>query len=388
MGGFCEEAPMRKTIETQAAVAPPDRTQSTQPVARLSALDGLRGLAALTVLLFHVENYGFKSQVLGHGYLAVDLFFLLSGFVISAAYEKRLGRDLHPLRFMIEVRLVRLYPMLVVGVLAGAGAALVVALTSGGGLRQLAVIPFHMLLQLIFVPELKRGTDLFPLCNMQWSLFFELIVANLGHALVLRRLQLRGLAITTGLGAVLAITTAIYFGSLQVGFDLRTFWGGLGRVAFSYPLGVLLYRLHEAHRLPTAKIAWPLPAALLLASFIGGYAMTGPTSILHDLVVVGLAFPVILVAAIGTQLPARVVGPAAALGGISYPLYSIQDQVLRVRQVSGSMSFTERVVLWTTVCLFALALSWALSKYYDERMRKVLTRALRLPFRTPAVTAP
>ena len=86
-------------------------------------LDGLRGVAALMVVWFHVFEAFATSHVdqrINHGYLAVDFFFVLSGFVIGYAYDDRWGRMTYRDFFMR--RLIRLHPMVVMGMLIGAAA--------------------------------------------------------------------------------------------------------------------------------------------------------------------------------------------------------------------------------------------------------------------------
>ena len=87
-------------------------------------LDGLRGVAALLVVWYHVfEGYAFAGgtsiETINHGYLAVDFFFILSGFVIGYAYDDRWGRTLTVKNFF-KRRLVRLHPMVVLGAVLGA----------------------------------------------------------------------------------------------------------------------------------------------------------------------------------------------------------------------------------------------------------------------------
>src|SRR5690242_20549587 len=84
------------------------------------ALDGLRGVAALAVVVFHfmemvIGNY--SQLFIGHGWLAVDFFFCLSGFVIGYAYDDRIGAM--GLRKFARVRLIRLHPMVVFGSVLG-----------------------------------------------------------------------------------------------------------------------------------------------------------------------------------------------------------------------------------------------------------------------------
>lgn len=87
-------------------------------------LDGLRGVAALLVVFYHIfEGLSFAAggtliTVINHGYLAVDFFFILSGFVIGYAYDDRLGKSMSLGNFF-KRRLIRLHPMIVMGSCAG-----------------------------------------------------------------------------------------------------------------------------------------------------------------------------------------------------------------------------------------------------------------------------
>ena len=76
---------------------------------RFSSLDGLRGICALTVVLFHCNNFFHKGPVFQHGFLAVDVFFILSGFVIALTYENELKSGLAVRLFLIR-RAQRLLP--------------------------------------------------------------------------------------------------------------------------------------------------------------------------------------------------------------------------------------------------------------------------------------
>ena len=169
---------------------------------RLDGLDALRGIAAICVLLYHATG-----MPPGTAYLAVDLFFMLSGYVMARAYEKPLGEGLGAGRFF-QLRLKRLWPTMFA---AGLLATPVFLWTFG--LDAWPVVFTNLLL--IPTPWTSR---VFPLNGPAWSIFFEL-VANAAHGLVLHRISTRGLAIlaliallflgsyaeeagTTGLGAV------------------------------------------------------------------------------------------------------------------------------------------------------------------------------------------
>src|ERR1700753_1028061 len=93
-----------------------------EPKRHYPILDGLRGVASAIVIIFHTfevyDGGDAKKQIINHGYLAVDFFFLLSGFVIAYAYDDRWERmtqwDFY------KRRLVRLQPMVIAGNVIGA----------------------------------------------------------------------------------------------------------------------------------------------------------------------------------------------------------------------------------------------------------------------------
>ena len=87
---------------------------------RYEVLDGLRGVAAYTIIFFHiVEGYskGPAYNVVNHGYLAVDFFYVLSGFVIGYAYDDRWDRM--TITDFFKRRLIRLHPMSIAGTITG-----------------------------------------------------------------------------------------------------------------------------------------------------------------------------------------------------------------------------------------------------------------------------
>ena len=89
----------------------PEAAVPAKKVFRL--LDGLRGIAALVVVLLHIPQF-IKDDTFPEGYLAVDLFFVISGVVIRQAYEHRLESELSVWRFA-WLRIVRLYPLYMLG---------------------------------------------------------------------------------------------------------------------------------------------------------------------------------------------------------------------------------------------------------------------------------
>lgn len=177
-------------------------------------LDALRGVAALMVVWYHIcEGYSFAGQApiiqgLNHGYLAVDFFFILSGFVLSYAYDDRWEKDFTVKKFFRR-RLIRLHPMVIMGALIGAAAFLVQGSVQWNGTNiALSAVMLALLCAMFMIPavpgcayEVRGNGEMFPLNGPSWSLFFEYI-GNILYALLIRRLPDKALVV---LCAVLGI---------------------------------------------------------------------------------------------------------------------------------------------------------------------------------------
>lgn len=148
-------------------------------------LDGLRGVAALLVVVFHLCEAHATShfdQLLNHGYLAVDFFFILSGFVIGYAYDDRLGKTMTIGNFF-KRRLIRLHPMIIMGVVLGAIAFFIQGSAQWDGKHvATSAVMLSMLCAMFFIPalpgaryEVRGNGEMFPLNGPNWSLFFEYI---------------------------------------------------------------------------------------------------------------------------------------------------------------------------------------------------------------------
>lgn len=336
---------------------------------RYELLDGLRGLAALAVLAHHMVRH-LHDAPFTRAYLAVDFFFLLSGFVIAAAYGERLTGRLS-FREYAQIRLARLYPMILLGALLGAVAALF-----RGAETQLAWV---LLMQLLFVPFQGDPTRAYVLNNVQWSLFFEIFV-NLLHAAFARLLTTPVLAAVAALSGAALVATDVYFGSLGVGWSRDNFWGGFPRVIFSFALGLLLYRAHEAGRLAPVPLAWlvtPLALLLLLAA--------PPIRQLPDSVFVIGFFPVLVALGAVATAPAWARRLALLSGAISYPLYAIHIPLLEIadRWAPKAASAEVRMAYQLATAITIVLIAWALERCYERPLRRLLMRvgALARSFR-------
>ena len=198
-------------------------------------LDGLRGVAALIVVTRHAGDV-VPSELCPESFLAVDLFFLLSGFVVALAYEQRLlaGRSL--LGFM-KTRLIRLYPLYALGI----GLGLLARVGSEGPLNAAFLVQATVigLLMLPAVPPLPMGGS--TLNGPTWTLAPELLV-NLVYAALVRRLGRRVLRVIVALGAAGLVASETVYGTLDGGWSVDRFPLLAARLAFSFFLGVAMYR--------------------------------------------------------------------------------------------------------------------------------------------------
>jgi len=207
-------------------------------------LDGLRGVAALMVVAFHLceaHATSHQDQLINHGYLAVDFFFLLSGFVIGYAYDDRWGRL--TVGGFFKRRLVRLQPLVVLGMVIGAGffyfqeSALWPAIGQTPGWKMLLV----MLIGCFLVPvpvslDVRGWHETFPLNGPGWSLFFE-YVANVLYATVVRKFSnvALGILVVLAAGALLHLAVTSPEGNVIGGWSLEPRQLHIGFARMMYP---------------------------------------------------------------------------------------------------------------------------------------------------------
>jgi len=285
---------------------------------RLIALDGLRGVAAIAVLFEHAE-IGFLPPL--HAYLAVDFFFLLSGYVIARGYEAQLGAGLSLARYA-SIRMARLYPMLLLGGVLG----LALFWTYAPDGYFIPDRPFSMALavfsQFSLLPFLaSQGAFVFN--GAQWSVVLEILV-NLVHAILLRVLSNAALILLVAANAAALCYVAKQHHTLNLGWGLDNVLDGIPRVGFGFFAGVLLYRLRPIWQRLVPQLHFGVIALGLLI------VITSPEWPVfrlgsRDAVSALVAFPLII------MLGAKARGwPsfAAALGTLSYPLYAIHTPLL------------------------------------------------------------
>lgn len=316
------------------------RFTDTKP--HFKILDGLRGAAALMVVWYHVfEGFAFAGgtaiTTFNHGYLAVDFFFLLSGFVISYAYDSRWGKksgnniltgsnaqfsnslcstssysntpeNTFTIWSFFKRRLIRLHPMVVMGAVIGAITFLI-----GGSLKwdgtqtQPLWILAALLMGMLLIPaypgagyDVRGNGEMYSLNGPSWSLFFEYL-GNVMYALFIRKLSGRGLGILTVIMGILlgwyAIADISTYGMIGVGWtlDAVNFFGGFIRMMFPFTLGMLICRNFKPCRAPKG-IFWIASAALFAIFSVPYIPACGEICLngVYEIACISIIFPMIL----------------------------------------------------------------------------------------------
>jgi peptidoglycan/LPS O-acetylase OafA/YrhL len=343
---------------------------------RLANLDGLRGMAAIAVVLMHASSAFGLGWVPVHAYLAVDFFFLLSGYVIARAYDRRLQQG-WAFGFM-QRRLIRLYPFIVAGSLIGFLETLVDGVRVHTlGLSQAVLDVLSSLLVIPTPPLIAHGWRVFPADSPLWSLFFEL-AANVFYALAAPFLRQRQLWLLVGLsGFTLAAVTYFQNGD---DFGLASFKLAAPRVLFSFLLGVALYRTLGPN--PRRAALPRVPILLVLGVFACVLFAPTPVGWLYDILAVFAVFPLILVLAL-TANPGgrRWQAGCLTLGLLSYPVYAIHLPFLvLISQTIFYEAGPAGRALGLLLSLAALVpLSWLLVILYDRPVRRGLSAAILRP---------
>ena len=296
-------------------------------------LDGLRGVAAIIVVCFHLTEplaTSHLDNVVNHGYLAVDFFFLLSGFVIGYAYDDRWDK----LTFsgFMRRRFERLQPLVVLGMTLG---ALGFYATDSTIWPLIHTVPVWKLIvvtligyTLIPIPismDIRGWLEMHPLNSVGWSLFFEYI-ANILYALGIRKLPNAALTVFV----VLAGALLLHFAVTNPNGDVTGGWTlnaehmrvGITRTLFPFFAGLLLSRVTKPTRIKHAFL-WCslLVAVILFMPRIGGADRLWLNG-LYEAFCIIIAFPLIVYVGASGVVSSRTEETICTfLGQLSYPLY-------------------------------------------------------------------
>ena len=392
--------------ETTERIASSASFTDTKPHYEL--LDGLRGAAALMVVWYHVfEGFAFAQgtgiETFNHGHLGVDFFFMLSGFVISYAYDDRwqapAGKRL-TLGNFFKRRLIRLHPMIIIGALIGMTTFLI-----QGGVRwdgaetPILWVMVALLMGMLLLPaypgagyDVRGNGEMYSLNGPSWSLFFEYL-GNIMYALLIRRLPNKALACLVAIsGALLAwfaIGNVSGYDMLGVGWTLdgTNFLGGLLRMTFPFTLGMLIARNFKPVRVP--GIFW-ISIAVLFALFsvpyipadICSYAEGISLNSAYELACIVLVFPLIVWLAASGNMAGKVSHKVCKfLGDLSYPLYIVHYPVMYLfySWLIKNKLYTLGETWPVVILVFAvnITLAYTCLKLWDEPVRRWLTKKVK-----------
>lgn len=356
-------------------------------------LDGLRGVAALLVIWYHVFE-GFATspidQQFNHGYLAVDFFFILSGFVIGYAYDDRWKSTMNVKNFF-KRRLIRLHPMVVLGAVLGAITFYIQGCEKWDGTQvTISMVMVAMLLNLFLIPsipgsapEVRGNGEMYPLNGPSWSLFFEYI-GNILYALFIRKLSTKALTVLVVLAAVGLASFAMF--NLSGNYHLGVGWtlmdynlvGGFLRMLFSFSIGLLMSRNFKPLHVRGAFWICSVGIAVLLSvPYIGG-TETPWMNAVYDSVCTIFLFPMLVyLGASGKATDKGTVKVCKFLGDISYPVYIIHYPFMYLFYAwlwSNKLSFAQSWPVAVAIFLGSILLAYASLKLYDEPVRRWLSK--------------
>lgn len=343
---------------------------------RFHLLDAIRGIAALLVVAYHAPLDFGRLLPFRSGFLAVDLFFALSGFVIAFSYERRLREGLSYRNFVVA-RLIRLYPVYLLATLVAITVSVIAAHS----------LSFHgffleVLLGLLLLPNVLHGSKatVYPLDFPAWSLLCEL-ASNIGYAaLVLwRGIGTWLLYLTIAACAVFMVVWVRGSGTVDSGSLLRTLPMGLARVGYSFGAGVLVFRCYRARtREQLRGVSNWLLGGTICTVVLAALATKVTQSPVAQLSTVLLVFPVLIYLGALPSITGRLSKVAAFLGDTSYPIYLLHIPLFtlfngRMMHRIAVQHGQARPFIAFAAIAFLLALSWAAARWLDLPLRRSLS---------------
>ena len=355
-------------------------------------LDGLRGVAAVLVVLFHVfevhSQGNHAKQFINHGYLAVDFFFLLSGFVLGYAYDDRWGKM--TLKDFFKRRIIRLQPMIIIGSIIG---ALLFYFQDSpglgwGGIHEVSIWKVLLVTAIGFtlIPvgkglDIRGWNEMHPLNGPAWSLFFEYI-ANIIYALVLRRVS----KFTLILLVFIAASITIQYAFTNPNGDIIGGWSiddptqlriGFTRLAFPFLAGLLLARIGKFRYTKNAFLS----ASILLVVFLSMPHLGGDNNIwnrLFECFCLIILFPFVIWLGAGGKIQGKKSSRACKfLGDISYPIYITHFPIVYVYMAwvtNNELTLEQSWPYALLAVVSAITVAYISMKFYDLPIRNWLQK--------------
>lgn len=353
-------------------------------------LDGWRGVAAMIVVWFHIFEAFATSQLdqkVNHGYLAVDFFFLLSGFVMGYAYQHQWGTISFGNFF--KRRIIRLQPMLIFASILGASMFYIQAY-EGWKTDTISVgtLLVAMLMTMFLIPatpssEIRGIGEMFPLNGPSWSLFFEYLAYFL-YGFFLRRFSTKWLIIWVSAMCLAISSFALLggYGGIGAGWTLTPFefLGGSLRVLFSFSLGLLLFRIFKSK---SFKNAFFFGSLLLISATVmprigdeNSLFLNG----LYEIFCITLVFPLIIYLGVGGQTQnASLRRVCNFLGEISYPLYLVHYPFIYWYYgwvKTNDLAFSQTIPQALALFFGCIVLAYLALRFIDKPIRRFLQQKM------------
>lgn len=365
-------------------------------------IEGLRGLSALIVLALHCATELGYDALLPHGALSVDFFFIISGFVVAHAYEFNIKSG-WPLWYFVRIRLIRLYPMILFGLILGVFVYLAKEFGSHVAVPWGRVV-LNILLSVALIPSPiifdESWEFIFPFNGVTWSLFFEILI-NTIYAMIIVKISTRTIVFISIVGAVFVIIQCYYLGSISGGMNFdyansnisgnnnrlyfdydSSLFGkiplpaflvfGTGRAIFPFFIGVLLNRI-DGYFQKLQKISTFFPVVLLITVF---FCHTSKYIWIYESASVIFLLPSVLILAINTKDDIKFVKLYSWLGKMSYPLYLVHYPIVRTfGHYQRSLDLHGARLLGTVILEVVICVTVAhiVTVLYDEPVREWLT---------------
>jgi peptidoglycan/LPS O-acetylase OafA/YrhL len=351
-------------------------------------LDGLRGVAAVVVVTFHIFEALSSSpldQIINHGYLAVDFFFVLSGFVIGYAYDDRWNKI--TIGEFFKRRLVRLHPMVIMGMIVGAAGFY---FQQGALWPIISTIPVWkmllvMLIGFTIIPlppssmDIRGWHEMYPLNGPGWTLFFEYI-ANILYAVVVRKFSKTALAILVFIAACALIHWGVTGGQGDMigGWSIEPAQLRIGFTRLMYPFfaGLLLSRTAKLTFIKNAFLWCSLLIIIVLSiPRIGGGTHLWMNGLYEALVIIFI-FPLIVYIGASGDVKGKYANRLCQfLGDISYPIYITHYPLIYIYTAwlkNNNVSLENGWPYGLLVLISAIIIAYACLKFYDEPIRSWL----------------
>ena len=352
-------------------------------------LDALRGVAAIMVVSFHLFEAHATSrfnQIINHGYLAVDFFFLLSGFVVSYAYDDRWNSM--SIGSFFKRRLVRLQPMVIMGSIIG---AICFYFQTSGLWPMIHTVPIGKMLiimligfTLIPIPismDIRGWNEMHPLNGPGWSLFFEYI-ANIFYALFIRNFSKKALSVLVILSGVALIHLAVTQGDVIGGWSLDATQLHIGFARMMYPFfaGLLLNRIGKLVKMKSAFLWCSLLIFIVLALPRFGSKDQLWMNGLYESISIIFIFPLIVFLGASGEVIGKYANRICKfLGDISYPIYITHYPLIYIYTAwvyNKKVPLKDGYPIGILVLISAIIIAYGCLKLYDEPVRLWLKNKL------------